>query len=357
MPLGHVRNDPAPASDRPDYESIAGPATPLALAPHHVLVCLDRSALAESVLPHAVALARGCGARLTLLHILEPRHDAGALTDPLDWEVRRAEAREYLGRIAAHHGSPQLLVEIELGQGHAAEQIRSWAGSHHVDFTVLCSHGEGGPTEWSLASTAQKLIGGVAGSLLLVPASAPPPPPEREVRYARILVPLDGSTRAESVIPLAARLAKAHHSELILAHVVPVPELTRIGPLAAEDLDLGQRLVRRNERVARRYLERLQARLEASGLPVRTVLAREGDVRGELVGLIEREGADLVVLSAHGSTGRTDWSFGSVAGHLIAHCKTPLLIVREPLHAAPRRREAAAEHHPAAGRMPALAMP
>ena len=356
MPLGHVRIDPASSLYCPVYET-AGPSAPLAPAAHHVLVCLDRSALAETVLPHAVALARGFGARLTLLHILEPHHAEGSPTDPLDWEVRRAEASEYLGRIASDYGSPQLAVDLDLGQGHAAEQIRAWAGSHQVDFTVLCSHGQGGYTQWSLASTAQKLIGWVAGSLLLVPASAAPPSPEREVRYTRILVPLDGSPRAESVVPLAVRLAKAHRSELILTHVVPVPELTCTGPPAAEDLELGQRLVRRNERVARRYLERLQAHLEASRLPVRTVLAREGNVRDELVGIIEREGADLVVLSAHGSTGRTDWPFGSVAGHLMAHCKTPLLIVREPPHGALRRHELTAQRHPVAVRTPALTMP
>ena len=356
MPLGHVHTDPGPASDRPSYES-PGLSAPLAPVPHHVLVCLDRSALAESVLPHAVALAHGCGAHLTLLHILEPRHGADAPTDPFDWEVRRAEASEYLGRIAARYSSPQLPIEVELGQGHAAEQIRTWADNHHVDFTVLCSHGEGGFTQWSLASTAHKLTGGAAGSLLFVPASAAPPSPKREVRYARILVPLDGSTRAESVVPLAVQLAKTHRSELILAHVVPVPELTYIGPPAAEDLDLGQRLVRRNERVARRYLEHLQARLEASGLRVRTVLARDGDVRGELAGIIEREGAGLVVLSAHGSTGRTDWPFGRVAAHLLAHATTPLLIVREPARGSPRQRAAAAGRHPVAARAPALALP
>jgi len=330
----------------------ATPAPSRAIGPHHVLACLDRSALAENVVPHAVALARRCGARMTLLHVIEPGHGAGAATDPLDWEVRRAEARQYLEGIAAR--SPDVPVEIVIGEGHAAQQIGAWAARHHVDCTVLSTHGEGGHTEEALASTAHRLVCGSVGSVLLVPASSGLPPSVREARYARIVVPLDGSMRAESVVPLAVRLATAHRAELILVHVVPAPQLTCIEPLAPEDQQLGEQIVRRNERVARRYLERLQARLQASELSVRTVLIAEGEVRAELASAIEREGADLVVMSAHGSTGRTEWSCGSVAAHLMAHCTRPLLLIHERPRNGTKQRGAQAGHEAVATRMPAL---
>jgi nucleotide-binding universal stress UspA family protein len=352
--MENVHSAPGVRSPRVDDETAAEPSTSPAHAAHHVLVCLDRSALAESVLPHGIALARCCGARLTLLHIVEPGHGAGAATDPLDWEIRRSEARQYLESIAAD--SPDVRMVVEIGEGHAAEQIGTWAASHHVDFTVLCTHGEGGYTECGLASTAQKLIAGVAGSVLLVPASTGVPPPAREAHYARIVVPLDGSMRAESVVPLAVRLAMAHRAELVLVHVVPVPELTSIGPFAPEDLQLGERLVRRNERVARHYLERLQARLRTPELSVRTVIVVEGDVRCELASIIEREGAALTVMSAHGRTGRTEWPCGSVAAHLMAYCKTPLLVVREPPRSGMSHRGARGRHDAVAVRTPALTM-
>lgn len=334
------------------------PSEPQPVAPSHVLVCLDRSPLGESVLPHAIALARGCGARLTLLHVLETKRglEAPGPVDPLEWEIGLAEGREYLEHVAAHHRSSDVPMSTALIQGHAAEQICAWAGSHRVDVTVLCTHGEGGRTEWSLASTTQKLIEGVAGSLLLVPASAAAPAGPAAC-YTRILVPLDGSARAESALSLAIRLARAQDTELILVHIVPVPELTRIGPLVPEDLDLERRLVGRNERVGQQYLERLQARLQQSGLTVRTVLARDADVRNELVRVVAREQADLVVMSAHGSTGRTDRPCGSVAAHLLACCGTPVLVVREAERAMGRRRDPMAERSQSRARMPALATP
>lgn len=319
----------------------------------HVLVCLDRSPFAETILPHAFALARSCGARVTLLHVLEPDHRSEAApVDPLAWEIQAAEGRRYVEALAARHRGPDLRIDPVVIQGHAAEQIRAWVGSHHVDFTVLCTHGESGYTEWSLASTAQKLLEGVAGSVLLVPPSSAVP---ATISYARVLVPVDGSPHAESVLPLATRIATTQRAELILVHVVPVPELTRIGPLSGEDLDLETRLIRRNEHVARAYLERLRMRLVDAGLAVRTVLTRDTDVRAELVRTIERERAQLVVLSAHGRSGRVEEPCGSVAAHLIAHRTTPVLVVRERRDAVTRRREPLAERGRMNARMPALA--
>jgi nucleotide-binding universal stress UspA family protein len=319
-----------------------------------VLVCLDRSPLAETILPHAVAVARSRGARLTLLHVLEADHRGDAApVDPLAWEIHAAEGRRYVETLAARHRGPDLAIDSVVIQGHAAEQIRAWAAHTHVDCTVLCTHGESGCTEWSLASTAQKLVEGIPGSVLLVPAVAPPAPSS----YARVLVPIDGSPHGESAIPPAIEIARAHGAELVLAHVVPVPELTHVGPLSAEGHELERRLTLRNEEVGRAYLERVATRVAEAGVAVRTVLARDTDARGELVRILARERVDLLVLSAHGRSARIDEAYGSVAAHLLAHSTAPVLIVREPQRSAAQRRDPLAERRSARGRLPALAAP
>ena len=50
----------------------------------------------------AMAFARAFDASVTALHVIEPRvnNDGGAAIDPLDWEMRRAEAEAYLDRIS-----------------------------------------------------------------------------------------------------------------------------------------------------------------------------------------------------------------------------------------------------------------
>ncbi len=335
-----MRNSQYVVSTQPHEGGASGPeGTPARAAIEHVAVCVDRSPIADRLLPHAAAVARKFMAQLTVLHVLEPRRDDGerAPSDAFEWELRRAEAQIYLEEVSGQEATADLDVRVELVEGRAAEQIRDWVRGHEVDLTVLCSHGASGRTEWSLASTAKKLMEGIEGSLLLVPAWSVQEAPKPEVRYARVLAPLDGSPRAESALPLAVRLARSQRSELVLAHVVPVPELTRTGPLTPEDLDLERRLVERNERVARDYLGRLQARLDDKGLMVRTVLAHDGEVRSGLLRIIEAQRADLVVLSGHGRTGRTELPFGSVTGDLVEHGTTPLLIVRESPHRVGRR--------------------
>lgn len=299
-----------------------------------IAACLDGSEVGERIIPHALAVARALQAPLTLLRVLEGRTTGGAPPDPLEWDIRRRESRDYLERLA-ERGAGEGSVETEVIEGQAAEEICLWARHHEVSLTVLCSHGVSGETEWSLASTARKLVEGAPGSFLLVPAAAATK--ERVARYRRLLVPVDGSPAAESVLPLARRLAEAHGAELVLAHVVPVPELTETGPLDADDLELQERLIRRNERVANEYLDRLRAKLADSEAPVRAIVLRGGDARRRLARLIAEEGVDLVVLSAHGRSARADVALGSVAAYLVAHAETPLLIVRRRAAAAMRR--------------------
>ena len=300
------------------------PTTPTSV--REIVACLDGSELGRGIVPHAQLVARALGARLTLLRVLETEAIGAAPSDPLDWGIRQREARAYLDGLAAELGDLESDIRSELIQGRAAEQICSWAEQHDVDLTVLCSHGVRGVTDWDLASTARKLIDRIPGSLLLVPAAAAA---KEKVRYQRILVPLDGSPRAESVIPIAVRIAASQTAELLLVHVVPVPEITRTGPLDTEGVELERRLVEYNHRVASAYLDRIRARVSQAGSRVRALVVGEGSVRTRLERLIREEGVDLVVMSAYGYTCRTDCPCGSLTEYALTHATTPLLVVRD----------------------------
>lgn len=306
----------------------AGVRDPLAtMAFRRVVACVDTSEFSLKALSHAVALAKALRAPLTLLRVLEVASTAGAPQDPVEWNLRRREARDDVERLAGDRSAGYPHVEVTVIEGLPAEQIQLWARNHQAGLTVVGAHGDDGSGEWELGDTARKLVERTSGALLIVPSSAPDTP---EVHYRRLLVPLDGSCRAESVLPLAIRLARAEGAELLLTHVVPVPELTEIGPLEAEDLDLRAQVVRRNERVARRYLERIRAPIAERGLGVRIVILRDGDARSRLARLAADEGVDLIVTSAHGRSGRADVSCGSVASYLMTHAPAPLLVVLDP---------------------------
>jgi nucleotide-binding universal stress UspA family protein len=249
--------------------------------------------------------------------------------------MRRREARDLLEQVAEERRDEAPQIKTALVEGEPAQQLCLWGRDHRADLTVLCTHGAGGSTEWELGGTARKVIDRASGSVLLIPATLAEMP---VVRYQRILLPLDGSPRAESILPLAVRLAKSQDAELIFAHVVPVPELTEIGPLAAEDLDLREQLVRRNERVALEYLDRIRARMAEGGTRSRSLVMRDGDIRSRLASAVIDETVDLVVLSAQGRSGRADTPIGSVTEYLAAHAAVPLLIVRQATQPARRVR-------------------
>lgn len=291
-----------------------------------ILVCLDRSAWSESCLPYATALGRVFGSNLTLLHVMQPLHEhAGArITDPLGWEVSRREASAYLEGLARWmHEKWGLSVDSRLEQGRPAERITAVARELGADLTVISSHGEGGVAAWHLGSTAQQLIAVSTGSVLVVRAQSPAP---SAVMPRRILVPLDGSLRTESVLPTVARIADAHGAEVVLTHVVCEPVPTAV--LHAGDFELARELAGHLEARAKRYLEHLHARMPRE-LRVRTLVTRHVDERQSLLEIAEQEQVDLVVLSAHGSVCNPTRPFGSVTQHLLSHSSVPLLVLQD----------------------------
>lgn len=330
----------------------------------HVAVCLDGSALSERTLPHALAVARAFDGRLSLLHVLEvPTTTSGCSPDPLEWQLARLQARAYLESLVERTkrpagnapGDEAIEIDGEVLEGDPTMQVARWAADHSVDLVVFGSHGSKGVTRWPLASTARKLLEALPCSILLVPAAALEGAAPRS-RFERILVPLDGSPWSESALPWAVQIAGRHGADLVLAHAVPCPELTRAGavPPTAEDLDLERRLIARNERVARDYLDHLRGRYSAAGLSVSTLVESSGRVVLELEHAIARAEPDLVVLPACGDSGPDNELQGSVVPHLLGQASRPVLLVRTPAAAAGVRSR---ETRASASRAPSLARP
>lgn len=316
-----IANSSSSHSDR-----AARTASPATAGFTRIVACVGAGAPASMVILHAATLAKALGVPLMLLRVFETRSVGDVRLDPVDWEIRRREAYARVEALVEDYRYLCADIEAEVVEGQAAEQISLWAQQHPADLTVLGTHGEWRPGGWGLGDTAREVVERAAGSLLLVPCSA------QDVSvagYRRLLVPIDGSCRAESVLPFVMRLAKAQGAELLLAHVVPSSALTEVGPPESEDIELCERLAQRNERVARQYLEQLQRRAGENGVTVRARVLHE-DVRGSLARLAADEAVDIVVLSAQGCSGRVDVPYGSVTSFLMTHTRQPLLIMRQP---------------------------
>lgn len=302
-----------------------------------ILVPLDTSELAHRVLPHAHNLAQAFDANATLLHVLEWEHKTGDdQVDPISWQFRKVEAQCYLNEAAQSWEAQSAPLETALLEGPAADRIIDYSEEHSIDLVVLSTHGRSGLARWSLSSVTQKVIHLTSNSFFLVRAYRPSE--SQNIRYRRIMVPLDGSIRAEVALPIAARLAMAQESELLLVHAVAQPHVIERQPLAQKERQLTERLTSWNEARAERYLTMLKSRLtyEAES----RLLGGRND-SDSLLDFIEDEDIDLVVASAHGFSGERVRPFGSVVTNLITYGSAHLLVVQDFEHGEIRQTRAA----------------
>lgn len=293
-----------------------------------ILVPLDSSNLAECVLPHLVAIARVCEPEVQLLRVSEPSGVTARLrmVDPVEWQIRKAEAKSYLTGVADRLQATGLQVSTQLYDGRPAEQIIEAADAWKADLILMSSHGLSGISPWNVSSVVQQVIHRARRSIMIVRAYQPVTPDLTGLRYQKIFLPLDGSQRAEMTLTLAESLANAYGSEILAAHVVRQPELPCRATASQEDLQLVNELTERNRAEALKYLEELKSRM---GVPIQTRLEVSPSVSRSLHQIAEENGIDLTVISAHGYSGETRWPYGSVGLGFIVYGSTPLLILQD----------------------------
>ena len=143
--------------------------------------------------------------------------------------------------------------------------------------------------------------------------------------FKRILVPLDGSERAEQSLPVAARIARGSGGAIILVQVIDIQiaayAYATHQPLIASHLEASG-----NE--ARSYLTELTTSSMFEGVPTE-IHVPYGSVPSQILSVADTSQADSMVLTSHGYTGVTRWVLGSVAEYIVRHGSVPVLLVRE----------------------------
>ncbi len=305
-------------------------APPASSGMPRVLVCLDRSELSESVLSYAVMLARAAGGSLTLMNVVESFGDTTSEShDALVWEFKRHEARQYMGQLLERIRRLDVPVDIHIEEGRAAEQILGFIRQHPVDFLILASHGTHGLAEWSLSSTAAKIISRTHSSFIIVPATPVYQHAEQETCVRRILVPLDESPRSQAALPLAVRIARQQHAELILAHAIEPASFhhySGVSPSDREILDAASSVL---ESVAQNYFRQVAARLKGEGIKVSLIVTPSPSAVELIYEIVASRNIDFIAMSAHGSSGSEQFPFARTSTHLISHAPVPLLIVQD----------------------------
>jgi nucleotide-binding universal stress UspA family protein len=287
-----------------------------------VIACVDRVPHASNIARSAAFLAALLDRPLTLYHVIETGAEPWVRHDPIEWNLQRHQANDFLKQLVGKLDLPHDEVTIEVGEGDRTRSICGIASERNAILVMGASTGD----EHLLFSdhTEQHVLESGVGSVLLVPKGQQ----VSNTAIGRIVVPLDGSCFSEAALAEATRLAARTGAEMVLAHVVPEADLVSYGPLESSDIELRGMLNRRNENAATHFLERTQRRILDQGLKVRAKFLK-GDTRSSLQRAIEEEEPALVVLSARGQGWHRcrDLAIGSTARYLLDHLDGPTLVV------------------------------
>lgn len=143
--------------------------------------------------------------------------------------------------------------------------------------------------------------------------------------YRTILVPLDGSKRAEAILPHVESLATCYGARVIILGVVePVPIVVPYNGMYPQ-FDEQEHLRRIDEMEA--YLAGRRTSFRDKGIEAQMEV-EHGPVVEEIIAAADRTDADLVAMASHGRTGLPRVFYGSVAAGVLHRINRPLLLIR-----------------------------
>lgn len=286
-----------------------------------ILVPLDGSKLAEQALPVADWLLRDKSqAQLTLLRALEtPRLSAWLPAELLPiYDAEKRLAGDYLESMKDQWSDRGYEVRTILAPGPGpVEATVAECCEKRANLVVMTSHGESGWIEAFLGSNTEKIMRLSPAQILVVKGQAEPKDPV----FQTIVIPLDGSKRAESAITHALELAAGGKAKIILVGVsVAFEGYAMEGDMRA--------VVRPDMERIEKYLESQADWLANQGLDV-DVVVRQGQAGEEILEVAEEVKSDLILMTSQGRRGLALWHYGSVAERVLRNCKCSVLVVKD----------------------------
>ena len=291
-----------------------------------ILVPLDGSKIAEAVIPFAREIAARSGAELLFVTAVQ---QVGVWDAALSLQVLKREseiAADYLATVEKDVSGEGQKVATQVLDGDAAEAVLAAADEAGVDLIAISTHGRSGVSRWLFGSVATRILEHAGVPLLVLR------PKEGEDRGApgpvvkKILVPLDGSEVAKSVLPVVEEFAKTMGASLVLYHSV-APLSAYPGFESAGAAALGE-AVEEMQRQAREILARASEEVKSRGVEATTVVSLGTAVDGVLSAADELD-VDLIAIATHGRSGLGRVVLGSVADGVIRRsADVPCLVIR-----------------------------
>ncbi len=291
------------------------------------LAATDLSAPSRHAAQRAAMLARQSASKLALLHVLEKnalielRRLFAPNAEALEQSMH-AQARQALAELAVELGRVQpdaqaLRMDCHLVEGTVLTSIAEQAEALGCNLVVVGAHGAGFMRHWLLGATAERLLRKTLQPVLVV-KQAP------QLGYRKVLVPVDFSHWSLRAIALARSIAPQAPLVLLHACEIPFEGKMRFAGIEEETIQQHRQTIQR-EALARLDELALDAGLTAAQWQALVAFANPPDYVLEQE---EEQGADLIVLSKHGTGMTEELLLGSVTKHVLGQARADVLVVR-----------------------------
>lgn len=254
-----------------------------------VVVPLDESPFAETALRPAAEIAAAEGAQLVLLSASDV-----------------AASRAYLHEVAERQSVTTTVKTVATGEESPGAVIARVVAERPDTLLCMATHGRSGVRRAVLGSVTEDVVRTLDEPILL---TGPSYTGECRILGGRMLVCLDGSDRAEAILPHALSWAKAFDMKLWLATVQK--------PAASE-----------GDVLESNYLSRIAHDLDRTAPTVNWDTLHGPHPANELVDLAARIGATCLAVTTHGRTGLSRVAVGSVAMDVAHRSTCPVLVQR-----------------------------
>ena len=237
----------------------------------------------------------------------------------------RKSQREYLRGVAVRiKGEQSIQVATAMLDGPPAPALRDYVRDVGVDLVAMTTHGRGGIQRAWLGSVADQLVRSLEIPLLLI---RPKDGAVAAPRVQEILVPLDGSRRAEAGLPAAVAMALVLGARLALVQAVQ-PVVTVTDPPTPFPREFDEELMTLRRREAQDYVDGIAEQVNRLGVSASGAAVLGGSAFDTIQAAAHAPATGMVALATHGRGGLRRLVLGSVADKLVRAGELPVLVTR-----------------------------
>ena len=293
-----------------------------------IMVATHGSKTERPALSVAVRLAKRFDAEIqlvqveTTLIVLEGNtRTAGFSGTALPIEAERLSRRQKLEALGAECRAWGVRAVTVMEEGLVAPELTGYAERNNVDLIVMSSHARGGIKRMALGSVTDFVIRNTHVPVIVVKPPVTFIPTQSEDRFARILVPMDGSALAEQILPQIEALAVPLNATVTLLQV-----LTPFTYSQREIQDPAMPWWETEVASGRSYLARVAEYLSEKSITVEHEVIIGDVVSDTILQYSVRARIDLIAIATSGSGGFRRLILGTVADDVTRKSQTSVLV-------------------------------